>query len=243
MFLVYIDDSGDEHSRCFSAVVIHESVWKECQQKVLGFRRALKASDGMYVTKELHATEFVAGRGQVGAGTVTKGRRNEIFREVLQLVASLPKIRLLNAFAPRHSERFVFEILINRINRTMAEWKSHALIIHDEGKDYTPLVRRMSVYNPVPSRFGSWPDGKTYRNMPIDRIIEDIVFRDSRSSSFIQLADFCAYALFRSEVPLDSKRKYRLHEAFELLAPVCHRAAYGKDQRGLGIIRANERQQ
>lgn len=237
MFLVYIDDSGDENFRCFSALLIHESVWKECQKNIRGFRRALKQSDGMYVTKELHATDFVAGRGKVGTEIVTKARRSQIFAETLRMTAALPKIRILNAFATRTNERAVFERLVNRINRTMAEWKSHAIIFHDQGKDYTYLIRRMAVYNPIQSQYGAWDDGSPIRNIPIDRIIEDIVYLDSKQSPFIQLADFCAYTLFRSEVPLASKAKYGLHEAFEILSPICHTAAYRKDPRQLGIVR------
>lgn len=237
MFLVYIDDSGDEHVRCFSALLIHESVWKECQRQIKDFRRRLKASDGLYVTKELHATDFVAGRGQVGTRTVGKARRCQIFIEMLSMAAGLPKIRVMNAFASRGDEKAVFERLINRINRTMAEWKSNALIFHDEGKDYTYLIRRMAVYNPIRSQFGVWDDGNPIRNIPIDRIIEDIVYLNSKQSPFIQLADFCAYALFRSEVPLASKNKYGLHLAFDQLAPICVTTAYKKDPRRLGIVR------
>jgi hypothetical protein len=54
------------------------------------FRRDLKASDGIFVYKELHAWKFVSGRGRVGDRVVTKYRRGEIFRDTLELVASFP---------------------------------------------------------------------------------------------------------------------------------------------------------
>jgi hypothetical protein len=191
----------------------------------------------MFVTKELHATDFIAGRGQVGTQTVTKWRRSQIFAETLELIAALPKVRMLNAFASRANEREVFERLINRINATMSEWRSHAIIFHDQGKDYTALIRRLAVYNPIKSKYGVWPDGKAIRNIPTDRIIEDIVYLDSKQSAFIQLADFCAYALFRSEVPLPSKAKYGLHEMFLKLGSICVTTAYARDPRRLGIVR------
>jgi hypothetical protein len=234
---VYIDDSGDEKIRCFSALIIHESVWKEIQAKIRQHRRKLKLSDGMFVTKELHATEFVAGRGKLGPRVIPKGRRCEIFRDTLRLVASLPKTHMHNAIGSRANERMIFERLVNRINRTMSEWNSNAIILHDEGKDYTYLVRRMCVYNPIRSKYKAWPGGSPIKNMPIDRILEDIIFRDSKESIFVQLADFCAYALFRSEYPLASKSKYALDTAFSLLHPLCIRQAYGADPKRLGIIR------
>jgi hypothetical protein len=237
LFLVYIDDSGDEHHRCFSALIIHESVWREVRGRIRDFRRDLKTSDAIFITKELHATDFVAGRGRISLEIVTKARRCEIFRETLRFIATLPKIQLINGFSTRAHEYEVFERMMNRVNRTMAEWKSHALIICDEGKDYTGLVRRMSIYNPIASQYGVWPDGSKTRNIPTDRLVEDPVFRNSKQSVFIQLADFAAYALFRSEVPLASKAKYGLDLAFQELHPICLRAAFAKDPRQLGIIR------
>ncbi len=237
MFLAYVDDSGDEKVRCFSALLIHESVWRESRSQLLDFRRGLKKTDGVYITKELHATEFVAGRGRIAKEIVSKARRCAIFRETLQQVASLPKARLLNAVGSKTNERLLFERLVTRLNRTMAEWRSHALIVHDEGKDYSYMVRRMSVYNPVPSRYGVWPDGRPFKNIPVDRLIEDIVYRDSRKSPLVQMADFCAYALFRSEYPLASKTKYGLDQAFSELSNICVTTAYENDPRHLGIIR------
>ena len=237
MHFVYIDDSGDEKTRCYSALIIHESVWKEGFGIVKGFRRSLKRSDGMFITKELHATEFVAGRGRVGTQIVTKGRRCEIFREALGMIAALPNITMMNAVAPRSKDKQVFERLINRINKAMAEWRSNALIIHDEGKDYTSMVRRMCVYNPIRSRYGKWPGGNEYKNIPTVHILEDIVFRKSHQSDFIQMADLCAYALFRSEFPLASKTKYGLDKAFGVLHPICIKAASSTDPNQLGIIR------
>jgi hypothetical protein len=237
LFLVYIDDSGDEHVRCFSALVIHESRWKATQAAIKSFRRQMKASDGLYVTKELHATTFIAGRGRIGTRTISKDRRFDLFLATLQMIAALPEIRMFNAMGSRGQERMLFERLVNRINRTMAEWRSHALIIHDEGKDYAPLVRRMAIYNPIQSRYGRWEDGKEYKNIPIDRVIEEIVYRKSHQSDLIQMADFCAYALFRSEHPHPNETMSRLGQAFDVLRPACITAAYTADPKRLGIIR------
>jgi hypothetical protein len=237
MHFIYIDDSGDEKIRCFSALVIHESAWKATQAAIKQHRRALKVSDGMLITKELHATDFVAGRGRVGPQVVFKGRRCEIFRDTLTLLAGLPNVHLFNAISARQNERLLFERMVNRINRTMAEWKSNALIFNDEGKDYTALIRRMAVYNPIRSQYGRWPDGNEFKNIPTDRILEDIVFRKSHKSDFIQMADFCAYALFRSEYPIPSKAKYGLDSAFDLLHPICIKSAFRNDPKHLGVIR------
>lgn len=238
MHFIYIDDSGDEHVRAFSAICVHETVWKTTLAAVKQFRRNLKKQYGIYVTAELHATDFVAGRGNIAPKVVPKGLRCQLFRETLNMIAGLPGIQMFNAIDSKAHERLIFERLMNRINTNMRKGGSNALIVHDEGKDYTYLVRRMSVYNPIQSKYGAWPDGSKIKNIPLQNILEDIVFRDSQQSYFIQMSDFCAYALFRGEYPLASKTKYGLHTAFEELHKICIPECFASDHKKLGIIRA-----
>jgi hypothetical protein len=238
MHFVYIDDSGDEHVRAYSALAFADTDWKNVFECIKAYRRDLKTTYSIFVTKELHATDFVAGRGNISTRTVSKGLRVRIFRETLQMIAGLPGIRLFNAIGSKADEAVLFERLMNRINTNMRKSGSNAIIIHDEGKDFTSLVRKLCVYNPIQSQYGVWPGGNAYKNMPLSQILEDIVFRNSEDSFFIQLADFCAYALFRSEYPLASKRKYQLETAFDELHPICIPQCFGKDPRKLGIIRS-----
>jgi hypothetical protein len=123
--------------------------------------------------------------------------------------------------------------MCNRIQTNMEKQKSRAIIISDEGKNYDGLVRRMRRYNPIPSRFGG------VHHCPLDRIVEDLVYRKSERSLFIQAADFCAYALLRMEAPTPSIRTRGLEDAFLELKPVLERRAYAKDPRKLGIIRGD----
>jgi len=153
------------------------------------------------------------------------------------MTAGIRGIRLFNALAPKGQEALIFERLMNRINVNMRKCGSNAVIFHDEGKDYTKLIRRLGIYNPIQSMFGGWADGSLYKNIPLDHILEDIVFRKSERSYFIQLADFCAFALFRCECPLPSRSKYGLDTAFEELHSICIPQCFGKDPKRLGIIR------
>src|SRR5205823_1122359 len=104
--------------------------WKDALACVKQYRRALKAAFGIFVTKELHATDFVAGRGKISPKIVTKNQRCVIFRDVLRMVATLRGARLFNAIAPKHEEGLIFERLMNRININMAKAGSNAIIIH-----------------------------------------------------------------------------------------------------------------
>ena len=116
----------------------------------------------------------------------------------------------------------------------MGAWDSHAILICDEGKEtiYTRLLRRMGVYNPIPSMLGSWPEGTVTRNIPVDLILEDPFFKVSQRSYFIQLVDFCAYALLRKERPVASKTRYGIDAAFDILDPILFRGATQYDRAG-----------
>lgn len=236
MNLLYIDDSKDEKISIFSALSIPENNWRECFKAIRNYRRQLKASDGIYVYKELHAWKFISGRGDVSDRTVTKSRRCEIFIETLRVITTLPGIQIFNTvFSPKDDE-IAFERLLNRINRTAKAQGTNAILICDQGKEaaYTRLRRRISRFNPIPSKFGVWIDsGETHKNIPINNIIEDPIFKDSKQSYFIQLADFCAYALLRRENPIPSKSYYGIDKAFDQLKPVLMLGASKKDPDGI----------
>jgi hypothetical protein len=236
MHVIYIDDSGDNILSVFSALAIPVQEWHKSFQQVRDFRRDLKKLFGIYVYKELHAWKFVSGRGKPSPQILTKSKRVSIFNQALGVVASLPGSRLFNAVFPRKNEEKAFEWMLNHINRTLTAWDSYGILISDEGKEpvYTRLVRRMYVYNPIPSQFGGWEEsGRNWKNIPLERIVEDPFFKDSAQSYFVQLADFCAYALLRRENPIYSKTKYGLDKSFDLLQPILVREATGKDPEGI----------
>ena len=191
----------------------------------------------MNIRKELHATELVGGRGNLGPSVVTKFRRSQILREALQVTADLPGVSIINVCCAKSRESVAFERLLNRINTAMNKIDSHAIVVSDRGKEkeYTRLARKMSVFNPIPSRIGAWESGSATKNIPLDRIVDDLIFKDSKSSHFVQLADLCAYSLLRKENPIESKNRYGIHKAFEILIPVLNKQASRSDP--LGIVR------
>lgn len=240
MHLVYIDDSGDQDVYGYSALCVPCNQFREILQAIKAYRRCLRASDGIFINKEFHAVDFCSGRGHIGSRVVTKWRRCEIFKETLCWIAGIPNVRLLNAFGTRDGRLRTLERLVNRINRAMRDWDSTAILIFDEGesRQYTHLVRKLGVYNPIRSSHGVWPDGKEYRNIPIEHVIEDPNFRNSKQSYFIQMADFCGYAMLQKERPTKSAKRarLRLHEAFPLLGAICVKEANPHDP--FGIVRA-----
>lgn len=237
--IVYFDGSGDEQFSIFSGLCIPVPEWRACFDVLKAFRTALKQSDGVFMRKELHAWEWVSGRGRYSPERIHIARRVEIFSEALALVPQLPGATLFNASFQKSMELNAFERLLNRIERTVKmQWNGHAIIISDEGKEgiYTKMLRRMTVHNPIPSKYGAWETGAYTKNIPLERIIEDMNFRDSRRSYFIQLVDFCAYALLRREHHSPAKNELGLHQVFdEALASSCVKHAAPKDP--LGVLR------
>lgn len=127
----------------------------------------------------------------------------------------------------------------SKLEHRLLSYFSRAVIIADEGRELeiTRALRKMHVYNPIPSRYNVWGDGQATRNIPAERIIEDPVFKDSSRSYFIQLADCVAYSLLkREEPPIPRIKKYKIHEMFDAhLSGVCFRKASPRDP--LGIVR------
>lgn len=236
MHLIYIDGSGDEQLCTFSCLALPIDQWHNAFRQVREFRRELRRAYGIYVYKELHAWKFVSGRGRPSDRIVTKGQRAAIFKEALKVMATLPGARLFNAVFPRKQDERAFEWTLNRINRTLKAWGSHTILVCDKGKEtaYTRLVRRLYVYNPIPSQYGVWQDtGQSWKSIPLDRVVEDPFFKESAQSYFVQLVDFSAYALLRRERPVPSKTKYGLDTAFDILSPILVREARPSDPEGI----------
>jgi len=177
------------------------------------------------------------GGGESQTETVTKGRRAQIFGDTLRLTANLAGggVILINAVFPQKKDLRAYERILNRVNATMKTKKSKAVLIWDSGKEgeYRRLARKMAVYNPIASKFGKWETGSRTKNIPLDHVIEDPIFKNSAESYFLQIVDFCAYALLRKESPLPAKTKYGLDTAFYLLRPICFLPASASDPEGI----------
>lgn len=276
--LFYVDESYDEKKFCLSAISIRHSDWKQCFDKVREHRVNLKNDYGIFLRKEIHARDFVAGRGSISSQTIVKWQRSRIFFDLLKMIATLPSVIVFNVCLDRpkykDAELVAWDRLLNRIERTMLEYEkkelplrrnlsslvaehlssekyallekrlndyqARALVFADEGKDkeITKALRKMHVYNRIPSQFGKWASGDVTKNITVDRVIEDPIFKKSDRSYFIQLADCIAFALLKREVtPTPNIRKYGIHEMFDqTMAGVCYKPASPRDP--LGIVRA-----
>lgn len=234
MHLVYVDDSYEKPTQTYAAIAVPIEQWQKSFTILREWRRDLKRSDGILVTKEFHATDFVAGRGRLGPKVVTKYRRSRIFQEAFWVLAALPKVKVFGVCRTTKPE-WAFERLLTRIHVTMQTWDSHAVMICDEGKEaeFTRLIRKMGVYNPVPVYVA--PGVLQTQNLKIDRIIEDPIFKSSERSYFVQMADFAAYGLLRREQPHPARDAYGIGSCYDALKNVAAKEASPNDP--MGVIR------
>ena len=150
MHLIYMDDSRDEQLCVFSALVVPEDRWQDAFAQVRQFRRDLKNTDTIYVYTELHAWKFVSGRGRISDRAVPKGRRCQIFKEALQMIAGLPEVRLFNAVFPAKQDERAFERLLNGIQ--LVDFCAYALLRGERpipSKTKYGLNQAFQLLNPI----------------------------------------------------------------------------------------------
>ena len=238
MWFAYLDESKDNNNfYVYSALIVESETWNATFSALKTFRQGLRKTHGIYMGQELHAWKFAGGKGQIANRPIDKASRAKIFEEVMKFVADPKLFKIISSV--NTDEFYAFDRFINRINRTAEANKTNVILICDEGQEtvFTRRLRKMRVHNPIPSNQGKWGPWGATKNITTDRIIEDPFFKDSKSSYFIQLVDFCAYALLRSERPIESRTALGYDKMYEILQPITMSVNNAKDPRKLGIIR------
>lgn len=241
MFFAYIDDSTDRPYHIFSCILIPAANWNDAFGELRSWRANLRDNDDIPMSFELHACNFLSGRKTNGRlRALGRHRRAQIFHSQFSKLAELQPlgIRFMSVCLANDRQDWAFERLLNRLNRTMQAWDSHVHLVCDDGKEdyYTKMVRRMRVFNLIPSNQGYWADtGERAKNITLERIIEDPQFKRSERSYFIQAADLTAYGLLRREVPTPTTKRHGVHKSFDKLQPIVVGAANPRDP--MGIIR------
>ena len=252
MYLLYVDESGDpgpkgvgEHL-VLSGIIVHESRWPECFRIVKDLRLSLRGEFGIRRNQELHANRNIAGRGALWGKRWSVGDRIRLFQLVLEAVAQMPGVKAINVCVRkvdpifdgqrgRHVLETAWTLLLQRFHNYIDHTRGKSdtdfgMVIHDSGHtiEIRKLMRKLRVYNPVPSRFGG-----PSRNIPLTTLIEDPVPRDSYHAQFIQICDYIAYSLLRREEVVT--RYPGLKDVFEILTPIILQEAARYDP--LGIVR------
>lgn len=239
VYLMYVDESGDTgvetlHTKYFvlTGLVVHESRWREFIEVLVQLRKTLSERYGLPIRTELHASEYI--RKQVF--DIAKHDRLAIMRNVIDELAKYDFISLTNVVVRKDNKPKDYDVFINawqalfqRFENTLRTGNfpgsystDYGLVFTDatSGERLTRLVRKMSVYNPVPNR-----NGGGYRNLPIVKIIEDPHEKDSKDSLPIQMCDVCAYFLKQYYAPNGYVKRKRAGRYFERLDAILNKRA------------------
>ncbi|MBI3466801.1 MAG: DUF3800 domain-containing protein [Planctomycetes bacterium] len=250
MYLLYVDESGDPGPRgkedflVLSGLVVHETQWPACFRMVKDLRVALRDQFGIRRNQELHASNNIAGRGALWGRRWPVSERLRLFQLVLETASQMPGVRCINVCVRKVAQQFasqkghrVYEtawrFLLQRFHNYVEEARRRGavdsgMVVHDVGHEVEirKLMRKLRVYNYVPSKYGA-----AARNIPLLSMVEDPVPRDSYHAQFVQVCDYMAYALLRRESPVP--RYPGLEAVFDILQPILLREAARDDPDGV----------
>lgn len=209
MYIIYVDESGDiglQNSPTshfvLACVLVHDSEWLLTLDRLVDLRRDLYTKYGISTREELKSTFLAGGRGVMRALKWDRERRMALLREIIQYEAQRLPVKTFAIAIDKNSatqrgwgvREAAWTFTFQRINR-FCEPNEYAVIFPDEGDIGFPtkLLRKMRRFSYIPNYYG-----KGSRSYRVQRIVEDLNFRNSSDSYFLQLADWNAYVAQRS---------------------------------------------
>jgi hypothetical protein len=232
-FIIYIDESYDTTRYVYSALIVPAFEWNTVFSEVLSWRQSLWADHKIPTDYELHATKLVGGQGEPLARR-DKDYRAQIFSSAFSMIERNERLKIINGITGnKKNHPLLFEWLMNRVNRYLEKNNAYGVIVCDEGNEnrLISLVRKMRKFNLIWSQHnpGEMLDA------PLSRIIEDPLFKTSKSSYFVQLADLVAFGLLRNESEFPTHKVIK--SSFDQLDRALVKEAFSRDPRRKGIVR------
>jgi hypothetical protein len=145
IYLIYIDESYDDTHFVYSAVFVPVTQWNSIFNKVFMWRQDLYVTHSIDTQHELHSTDFIAGRGQPNNNRDKLYRAN-LFNSFFKFFDSLEGVFVINGITTnKQKHEKLFEWILNRVNRTLANKNCYGIFICDEGneKKLISMVRKM----------------------------------------------------------------------------------------------------
>jgi hypothetical protein len=254
MYLMYVDESGDSGlvnspTRYFalSGVVVHELRWQTALDQIIAFRRRMRLAFGLKLREEIHASAFISSPGALMR--IKRNDRLTILRLFAEELAKNADLRIINVLVDKQGKQAGYDVfgmawkaLLQRFHNTM-QYRNfpgpryldeRGLVFPDatDDKKLRLLMRQVRRYNPVPNQPAH---GLGYRNIVLDLIIEDPLFRNSADSYFTQAADLAAFFLYQSIQPNAFIHKKTGHGYLSRLQPILLTQAAKSDP--MGIVR------
>jgi hypothetical protein len=239
MYLMYVDESGDPGINnsptqyfILSAIVLHELRWSNFLDELIYFRRSLSQSKGLKLREEIHAGAFINDPGDLKR--IKRNDRLDILKKCMDWTANQNDISIITICTDKtkHSSEDIFDITWQRLIQRFENTISHrnfpgpvnpderGLILADntDGTKLTKIIRRMRRYNPISN--ARMYCGNGYRNIPLQYVIEDPIFRHSYDSLIIQMVDVIAYCAMQLYKPNSYMKKKGGHRFYSRLRSV-----------------------
>lgn len=254
MDVFYIDESNDRHLFAVTAVAVPflrnadnlwQITWPDHLASAKQWRRGISADLKIPLSKELHGTKLVGGRGNFlfGKRQLKPQDAPSVYKEILRRATFLPPASVITVVGERGQEMFgherlelVMHALFQRMRRQCDARSANAMVFFDQGHaEYRALYRRAMVNLPTGSRFGA------PRNLPLDMFVKDGNEKNSANCLFTQLADLIAYAALakrrHERGMLDPTQEANgLHTMYDAL-PAAVRNLKASGQFGDGMVR------
>lgn len=251
MYLMYVDESGDTGLApggspyfALTGLVVHESRWRDFVDVLMNFRRTMRATYKLPVRMEIHASQYLR---HAPVPQMPPHVRIAILRNMLDELAQFTDISITGVIVKKTGKPSTYDVfdnawkvLFQRFENTLKNGnfpggyrRSYGTVFTDatNGQKLSRLMRRMAVHNPISNQ--SWI-GAGYRQLPIQRVIEDPHGKDSRQSYLVQAVDVTAYFLMQKYAPNARIRKTGATNYYDRLLPVLNKKASGKNP--LGIV-------
>lgn len=194
-YLAYVDDSGDEVTAVYAALLVPVEKWSVTLRTWLTYRANLYATYAIPADFELHAKDLVQPGKNRPAPTVPFGvntelrLRKRVVETALATLGSMENLRIIAKVMPHAKPEQCYISLVKQIDRMMLEEDGHAVMVVDgDGSERYQTA--------------------AHRDLKLDtrRVIEDPWFQGSHHSQLVQMADLASYAVFQAHKLRESRR-------------------------------------
>ncbi len=191
LYLIYLDESYNDECFVYAGIIIPASRWNKLFAKIFEWRLQLLKKHKIPLDYELHATKFAGGRGNFD-GFKDKDKRAKMFTTVLKELAQLKNIRIIGGYTKDKTQKDkLFDAFIYELDKFLESKKAYGILVCDEGNEQQLISQvRRARKNEM--------EGDLLVKFALDRIIEDPLFKNSKSSYFIQFADFVAFTMLKN---------------------------------------------
>ncbi|MEU4173064.1 hypothetical protein AB0F46_40200 [Streptomyces sp. NPDC026665] len=193
-YLIYTDDSGDEISSFYSALLVPMDSWSKVLRQWLKFRKWLYNKHEVPADYELHTYQWLKGQGEPvpdkpdHLANTSEGLRREIAEKALKQIRVLHQngVRLLTCETQGAVKADAYRALIDALDAELEKEQAWGVVVVDGGKDGAPDPHVRAAH----------------RSLKLDsrRVVEDGWLQPAQASQLVQMADLlvhCAYQAAR----------------------------------------------